>query len=79
MELIKIKAGGNCLFRTFSCNLYNNEDKYMQIRMEIYKEALAQEETIKSFFLKDSPDKILTNIKVDNYIDKIKIIYLKEE
>ena len=44
----------------------------MQIRMEIYKEALSQKETIKAFFLEDSPDEILTNIKVDNYKDKIK-------
>ena len=44
----------------------------MLIRMEIYKEALSQNEAIKAFFLEDSPDEILTNIKVYNYIDKIK-------
>ena len=39
--------------------------------MEIYKEVLDKKDTIKDFFLEDSPDEILANIKVYNFINKI--------
>ena len=32
LELIKITGDGNCLYRTFSYFLYNNEDHYKEIR-----------------------------------------------
>lgn len=40
--------------------------------MQIYNKAKADKDIIKPFFLSDNPDEILANIKIENYIEKMK-------
>ena len=52
--------------------LYDNEDEYNEIRIQIYNYAKNNKEEIKHFFLEDSVDDVIVNTKIDNYIEEIK-------
>lgn len=72
LENIDTEKDGNCLYRTFSFHLYENQENYNEIRQKIYKEANKQKETIKNFFIEDNNDPVIINYKINNYIEKIK-------
>ena len=75
LENIETEKDGNCLFRTFSLYLYQNQENYNEIRQAIYKEANKQKESIKNFFIEDTNDPVIMNYKINNYIEKIKENY----
>ena len=60
LNIINITGDGNCLFRSLSYFLYNNEDNYKQIRKEIFEYS----QTIKS---------IIPNVFIDTEKGKMKI------
>jgi len=72
LKNIEVEKDGNCLYRTFSLFLYENQEKYNEIRQKIYKEAKKQKDIIKNFFIEDSNDPVIVNYKINNYIEKIK-------
>ena len=53
IEKIKVTGDGNCLYRSLSYYLYETEDKYNDVRQEIYTHANSHKDTIKEFFLED--------------------------
>ena len=49
LKRIQVDADGNCLYRTFSYYLYEDEDHHKLIRKEIYQKAKLNIEEIKPF------------------------------
>ena len=54
--------------------LYENQEKYNEIRQKIYKEAKTQKNIIKNFFIEDSNDPVIVNYKINNNNEKFKEI-----
>lgn len=52
-KIEKNKVGGdaNCLYRSLSYYLYETEDKYDDIRQQIYTQANSHKDLLKAFFL----------------------------
>ena len=75
VEFIPITGDGNCLYRSTSYYLYGHENEYNNIRQKVYNEAKLHKNDIKPFFLSDNTDDTILNIKLGNYIEKIKDNY----
>ena len=73
-ELIRIivLGDGNCLYRTFSYFLYENEEHHKELRKIIYEQAKNHKDQIKEFFLEDEADEVLEDYKLNAYIENIK-------
>ena len=55
-----------------SLHLYENEDKYKEIRELVHKEVKIRKEELEPFFFEDTADDTLVNTKLENYIERIK-------
>ena len=75
VEFIPITGDGNCLYRSTSYYLYGHENEYNNIRQKVYNEEKIHKNDIKPFFLSDNTDDTILNIKLENYIEKIKENY----
>ena len=67
-----IERDGNCFYRAWSLYLTNTQSNYNIIREIIYEAFKENKESLKPYFLSGLSDNILTDEKLENYIEKIK-------
>ena len=67
-----ILGDGNCFYRSISLYLTNEQSNHKIIREIIYEAAKERKEDLKPFFLTGIADDILTDAKLENYIELIK-------
>lgn len=75
LEFIPILKNGNCSYRTYrtiSSFLFSDESHHKDLLEEIYENPKIQKNETKSFFIKDAPDEVIVNVKVDMCVEKIK-------
>ena len=75
LEVHDVDRDGNCLYRTLSLYFTNDQSHYKFFREQIYIAAKNNFKELQEFFINEENDQILTNKKLDGYIDKIKDDY----
>jgi len=74
VNFIEIIGYGNCLYHSFSYFLSGNENEHPKIRKEVYEKAIIHKNELRIFFLENREDEVLIDSRIDNYLEKIKII-----